>query len=583
MKKLIKLIACLNIGASSIAMGSTLEVIDGGGYLVGVDRISQQEVRLVREGVFHYNPSTGEFENDEVRLLAWSEETTRKRDFSVELLTKQVCLPTTEFEFYGNLSSGSATPVGESFTKTQCIFDNLGTSHNLIFTFKRLPAGLNADNRIQYSTEVTVEGGVVKRNDMSGAVIDLSDVPMIVTFNQCGLLNLLDYGQSSESNVPPKLYIEWMNPSINAAPLAIDLKLGKGKGASPTAWTGASEPFANGNLTAYDGNSLIAYSQQYGGYAISKILSAKEPLRFSWIKQATGLSTHLSKIPHGTVRATSEIELSGNLSSGAATPVGESFTKTQRVFDSVGTPHNLIFAFTRLPEGTDSDNQVQYSTEVTVEGGVVKRNDTSGAVIDLLGVPMIVSFNQLGQLNLCDYGQATESNIAPELYIEWNDVSINSEPQTIKLNLGKGKRSSPTVWARASDSMAEGNLTAYDGNSLITYSHQDGLGYGQYESVTVSDVGKVTAHYSNRNSIDIGNLAVAIIPNPGGLKQMGASYRVTELSGLPTISFGGQPGWGKLKFIAPPIARMDAVDQPVKVLQCMDGELMALAEAAGND
>ncbi|MBH1990044.1 MAG: hypothetical protein I8H80_02590 [Alphaproteobacteria bacterium] len=369
MKKLIKLIACLNIGASSIAMGSTLEVIDGGGYLVGVDRISQQEVRLVREGVFHYNPSTGEFENDEVALLGWSPDTitASNQDFNLERILKQVCLPTTEFEFYGNLSSGSATPVGESFTNTQRIFDNLGTSHNLIFTFKRLPAGLNADNRIQYSTEVTVEGGVVKRNDMSGAVIDLSDVPMIVTFNQCGLLNLLDYGQSSESNVPPKLYIEWMNPSINAAPLAIDLKLGKGKGASPTAWTGASEPFANGNLTAYDGNSLIAYSQQDGGYAISRILSAKEPLRFSWIKQATGLTSHLSsKTPYANVRATAKIAFSGNLSSGAATPIGESFTKTQRIFDSVGTPHKLIFAFIRLPEGTDSDNQVQYSTEITV-------------------------------------------------------------------------------------------------------------------------------------------------------------------------------------------------------------------------
>ncbi|MBH1990045.1 MAG: hypothetical protein I8H80_02595 [Alphaproteobacteria bacterium] len=196
---------------------------------------------------------------------------------------------------------------------------------------------------------------------------------------------------------------------------------------------------------------------------------------------------------------------------------------------------------------------------------------------------MIISFNQLGQLNLCDYGQATESNIAPELYIEWNDVSINSEPQTIKLNLGKGKGASPTAWTGTPEPVAEGNLSAYDGNSLITYSQQDGSGYGRYEKVTASEVGKISAHFSNGNSIDIGNLAFAIIPNPGGLKQMGSSYRVTELSGLPTISFGGQPGWGKLKFIAPPIARMDAVDQPVKVLQCMEGELMALAEAAGND
>lgn len=168
--------------------------------------------------------------------------------------------------------------------------------------------------------------------------------------------------------------------------------------------------------------------------------------------------------------------------------------------------------------------------------------------MDSTGTPMVVTFNQGGQLNLFDYGQPTESNIPPKLYIEWTEEGINSEPFRIALNLGKGKGSSPTVWIGNQEPLAEGNLTAYDGNSLITYSKQDGLGCGRYEKVNVSKMGVVSAHYTNGNSIDVGNLAFAIVPNPGGLKQVGSSYRITESSGLPTIALGGQYGWGKVKF-----------------------------------
>lgn len=41
MKKLVGIIAGLKMSESSIVMGSTLEIVDGGGYLVGVDRFSQ--------------------------------------------------------------------------------------------------------------------------------------------------------------------------------------------------------------------------------------------------------------------------------------------------------------------------------------------------------------------------------------------------------------------------------------------------------------------------------------------------------------------------------------------------------------
>jgi flagellar hook protein FlgE len=250
----------------------------------------------------------------------------------------------------------------------------------------------------------------------------------------------------------------------------------------------------------------------------------------------------------GVVRQTTEVEFSGNLSSGIATPVGGVFTKTQRIFDSMGTPHNLVFTFTRLPAGSDADNQVQYSTNVTVEGGVIKRNDGSGAEINASGTPMIVSFNQSGQFNLCDYGQPTESNVPPKLHIEWTDTAVNSAPLDLTLKLGKGKGATPTAWSGPADQFAEGNLTAYDGSSLITYSQQDGLGYGRFENIRIEEDGTVSALFSNGRSVAIARLAMGTVASPNDLEFVtGNIFYETRKSGSIVLGQAGENGLGKIK------------------------------------
>jgi hypothetical protein len=126
-------------------------------------------------------------------------------------------------------------------------------------------------------------------------------------------------------------------------------------------------------------------------------------------------------------------------------PIGGYFTKIQRIYDGVGTPHELIFTFTRLPAGADADNQIQYGTSITVNGVTVKRNDAAGAPIDSTGASMIMTFNKKGHFNLCDYGQPTESNVAPKLHIDWTDPAINGASLDIDLKLGRGKGATPTA------------------------------------------------------------------------------------------------------------------------------------------
>jgi flagellar hook protein FlgE len=545
MKKIITLIACLNIGVSSIAIGATLEVVGGGSYLVGVDRHCQ-EIRLLKGGAFEYDQRTGRLGNNETDLLSWQGDIQGQVGISLEHLMREKFNPTTKIEMSGNIASGCSFYIGQSFTKETYIYDSLKNRHSLKLKFTRLAAGTNADNRIQFAMEATVSGGTVKRDDTLGAAID-SYVPVIITFNQNGQLNLFDYGQDTESNMSPQLYIEWSDPQITSDSLTIELDLGAGKGWNPFKWSGSPDSDALGYLTAVDANSFITNSNQNGRSVFESVMGGYESLTFPLIAKLLDLKKQFDPVPPFTVNATTEIEFSGNISSGASVPIGnDKFQKTQRVYDSLGTPHDIVFKFTRIA-GTDDDNKVQYSVAVTVAGGAVKRNDASGTTMDDTGAPMIVTFNENGQSNLFDLGQTTESDIAPNLYVEWTDPTINSEPLMTKLNLGRGKGMNPTSWTGIPDSLAEGKLTSYDGNSLIICSYQNGFGAGSYAGSTVDSLGEISANYNNGLSLEVGRLMFATVPNPEGLELTSQCYRMTPSSGFPTIAAGGQAGWGTLR------------------------------------
>lgn len=246
------------------------------------------------------------------------------------------------------------------------------------------------------------------------------------------------------------------------------------------------------------------------------------------------------------MRATTEVEFSGNLSSGSGLAVGEAFTKTQRIYDSMGTPHNLVFKFTRLANGPNQDNQIQYSTEINVDGGIVKRAGGGGVAIDNTN-PMIMTFNQQGKLNLMDYGQPTESAQSPHLSVEWNGGN-GAAPLQINLKLGKGLGRTSSGGGVTPDPTAEGNLTAFDGPSSITYGQQDGLGYGRFETVRIEEDGIVSALFSNGRSVAIAKLAIGTVASPNDLDfATGNLYYETRKSGSIILGEAGQNGLGKIQ------------------------------------
>lgn len=108
---------------------------------------------------------------------------------------------TTHMEFHGILSPN------QSLSTTKRFFDRDGDPYNLEFTFT--PCGSDGT---KYALSILFDEGIVRRNNAQGAAID-STTPMILHFNEAGLISEFDCGQPTRNTHPPLLYID-MKPAV---------------------------------------------------------------------------------------------------------------------------------------------------------------------------------------------------------------------------------------------------------------------------------------------------------------------------------------------------------------------------------
>lgn len=279
----------------------------------------------------------------------------------------------------------------------------------------------------------------------------------------------------------------------------------------------------------------------------------------------------------GVVRKTTKIEFRGNMSCGTDTAPGDSFTKTQRIYDVKGTPHNVIFQYKRLSDSTtDSNNQVKYAMTATVEGGSIDLVNADSSVVGTISpdtafqaimddktnkdvanhaTAYIVTFDQSGNVNAffdpgtyADGAGAGAFTTKPKnIHISWPGT-VN-ETLDIQLDFGEGKGAYGTGSSLAyTNANAEGKLTSFDGASLITFSDQNGLGYGRFENIRIDSDGLVNALFSNGRSVPIAKIAMASVPSPNDLDfASGNVFYETRTSGTMVLGQAGQNGLGDLK------------------------------------
>lgn len=197
----------------------------------------------------------------------------------------------------------------------------------------------------------------------------------------------------------------------------------------------------------------------------------------------------------GRTRATGVATLLGNLDSRAV--FGDpSVQRLFRVYDSLGTVQEVTVTFTRNAAARTWDWAASYLGVPTGDTGQIVF-DTDGQVVPPTGT---------GTLNIPVTSDATT-------------------PFTFTLDMS--------------------GLTQHADAVTVAMTNQDGLPPGVLEAFSIGDGGVINGIFSNGLTEVLGQVALAVFSNPGGLDRQGSNvFSVTPNSGIARVGLAGTGGRG---------------------------------------
>ena len=232
----------------------------------------------------------------------------------------------------------------------------------------------------------------------------------------------------------------------------------------------------------------------------------------------------------GTVTPTSSVDLALNLPATAL--VGDTNTATVQIFDTLGVGHNVSMLWTKTVAAPAT-----WSLEVT---GMTRTDNglasVSGAT--LASFPLTID-------TVAFSGDGTPASFAPTaLAIPAADWTTAAAASTISFNLG-------TV------GQADG-VTQFASNYSIVSINQDGVTFGRFQSIAMTDDGQVTALFDNGVQRTIYRLPIATFANPAALDSFsGNAWAHTVEAGSLFLNPAGTGAAGK---VAPSSLETSTVD-----------------------
>lgn len=236
--------------------------------------------------------------------------------------------------------------------------------------------------------------------------------------------------------------------------------------------------------------------------------------------QTIGTTNHL-QVPIGTLTSaapTGNVSWSGNLSADAAADA--TYTRSVKVFDSLGEAHNVTIQFTRGDNGATPPAPLLPTN--TWAWKVIGDTDSNGnALADFTAPTGVV--NQ-GTITFDGNGNVSTTT-PPTGAIKLTPTDGSTTPQTITPNFNL--------------------MTQLSGTSNAGPQAQDGFATGTLQSFNIDANGVITGVFSNGLSRSLGQVALANFPNPAGLQSTGNNeYQVSPNSGAPVVGAANTQGLG---------------------------------------
>lgn len=222
------------------------------------------------------------------------------------------------------------------------------------------------------------------------------------------------------------------------------------------------------------------------------------------------------------------------------------FTRNIRVYDSLGTGHDLQAAYAKLANNT-------WSMEVfALNPKEIVSNRTDGLIAS-----GTIFFNGDGSL------RSVDSALTNPLSISWANQSSDSQ---ITLDLGTAGPQAGTTTVGTQVGLTNG-LRQFNFNYSVEFVDQNGVSAGLLNGVTVDKNGFVIASFSNGQSRKIFQVPLATFKNPNGLKAAsGNSYAESDSSGNFNLKVAGSGEVGTISPSSLESANVELADELTKMI-----------------
>ncbi|MBG82943.1 MAG: hypothetical protein CMJ40_00180 [Phycisphaerae bacterium] len=231
--------------------------------------------------------------------------------------------------------------------------------------------------------------------------------------------------------------------------------------------------------------------------------------------------------------------------------------------------------------GDPLTNPFTFTSEQSANGEAVR---TSFVAYDSLGETITVHVSMVLQENLGNGG--TEWTFLAEspdatgldrivgsgtLVFDSSGSFVSASSTTLTIPLDNGA-DSPLVLDLDFDEGVDGVTALADANSSLAAISQDGFPGGELVSFSVGDDGTILGAFTNGVTRKLGQVALAIFSNPGGLEDVGDNfYRVGPNSGDPRIADPTTLGAGRIVSGALEMSNVDLSQEFINMILASTG------------
>lgn len=226
-----------------------------------------------------------------------------------------------------------------------------------------------------------------------------------------------------------------------------------------------------------------------------------------------------------------------NIAGGAITA---QFSRPIRVYDSLGTGHDLNMSFIKTDTNTWAV-EVYAANPSEVTTSLSSGQVTSGEI----------TFNGDGSL------QSVDSSLANPVTITWNNGAVSSE-----ITFNWGTAGSPFGTAGAASIGKTDGLSQFNSAYRVNFVDQNGAPVGDLTSVAITQEGFVVASYSNGQTQNLFKIPLADFANPNQLEtKSGNVFVQTSQSGEVNLRESGSSGVGKIASSSLEQSNVELADQ----------------------